>query len=531
MNASGRRRDDEADQYSIFENQNGRLRVRRRLGTMALYGLIVLSYILFGGTLMYFIESGIEKDNIDTLLAALEELNATESDLVRHLTQLGVCNLDIQQKWTYPGAIFYALTTVTTIGYGGIKPIEPIGRAFSAFYTIFGISLVMGILSRIAELLMEVAEGTIAFFAEKRLRIQQKLSKSGSLTELAQKQAQDAFDRHDIECSGRLDDVQFRKYLIKLNDGAPVEKHVAKRVMEQVTEQGHVTRAEMPKAVAIFYKMNASLPSAVAWRQLLGATVTVLVWMCTWALAFSTFENWSYNDSIWFSIITLTTVGLGDFEPQTGRGRTAAFFFVFFGLGLVGWLISSLAQAFKVKKYWLCTKAYEKGMISEKVMDVQGIKVAKRRQSVPATPPLSNGSVIPDICVSTTPRFDIPTLSIGGGEGSPLTPRRDSSGTCPGVRRDSASTAVTAMNHFGGPSLTSLQSLPSGYSGNGISPMNPLDPSNNIIGIGIDIELTSSSPLSPLRSQHSVQASQKADSSESAMELCIPLLPDESIML
>eukprot|EP01060_Flectonema_neradi_P034881 TRINITY_DN6257_c0_g1_i1.p1 TRINITY_DN6257_c0_g1~~TRINITY_DN6257_c0_g1_i1.p1 ORF type:complete len:525 (+),score=85.66 TRINITY_DN6257_c0_g1_i1:94-1668(+) len=521
MNASGMGREDETEQYSIFEKHHSRLRVRRRLGTMALYGLIVLMYIFFGGTMMYFIESNTEKEGIHELLLALEELNATRNELVQELTNLGVCNLDVQPKWTYSGSIFYALTTVTTIGYGGIKPIEPIGRAFSAFYTIFGISLVMGILSRVAELLMEVAAGAIAFFAEKRLQIQQKISKSGNLTEEAQKQAQDAFDRHDIECSGRLDSAQFRKYLIKLNDGMPVEKNVAKKVMEQVTDTEHITRSDMPKAVAIFYKMNSSLPSSVAWRQLLGAALTVVVWMCSWSCAFSFFEEWSYNDSVWFSIITLTTVGLGDFEPQTSKGRMAAFVFVYFGLGLVGWLISSLAQAFKVKKYWLCTKAYEKGMLSEKIMDVQGIKVAKRRPSVPLTPPLSNASLVP----GSQSLQAVPTIPMFGRDSLTPPPRKDSASTCPGmsgVRRGSESNSIM-VNAISGPSLASLQSLPSGIS---VNPMSP-----HLVDPTISFQNMASSPLCPKSQLFSSPQQSPPDSKKPPpKELAIPLL-NESILL
>jgi len=46
-------------------------------------------------------------------------------------------------------------------------------------------------------------------------------------------------------------------------------------------------------------------------------------------------QKWTILDSIYFSIVTLTTVGYGDLAPQTDTGRIFGFFYVLFGLGVV----------------------------------------------------------------------------------------------------------------------------------------------------------------------------------------------------
>ena len=49
-------------------------------------------------------------------------------------------------------------------------------------------------------------------------------------------------------------------------------------------------------------------------------------------------------DSFWYSIVTITTVGYGDFYPVTFWGRVTAMFIMFAGVGIIGALASILAS-------------------------------------------------------------------------------------------------------------------------------------------------------------------------------------------
>ena len=44
-------------------------------------------------------------------------------------------------------------------------------------------------------------------------------------------------------------------------------------------------------------------------------------------------EHWSILDSFYFSVITLATVGYGDFTPQTAIGKIFTVFYIFLGVG------------------------------------------------------------------------------------------------------------------------------------------------------------------------------------------------------
>ncbi|MGM0790023.1 MAG: potassium channel family protein [Bacillota bacterium] len=53
----------------------------------------------------------------------------------------------------------------------------------------------------------------------------------------------------------------------------------------------------------------------------------------------------SFEDALWWSIVTTTTVGYGDLYPQTTVGRIIASFLMFVGIGLIG-VITGMVHPF-----------------------------------------------------------------------------------------------------------------------------------------------------------------------------------------
>jgi voltage-gated potassium channel len=50
------------------------------------------------------------------------------------------------------------------------------------------------------------------------------------------------------------------------------------------------------------------------------------------------------GDALWYAIVTITTVGYGDYFPVTAAGRVTAMFIMFMGVGIIGALASILAS-------------------------------------------------------------------------------------------------------------------------------------------------------------------------------------------
>jgi voltage-gated potassium channel len=50
---------------------------------------------------------------------------------------------------------------------------------------------------------------------------------------------------------------------------------------------------------------------------------------------YSRVEGWSALDALYFSVITLTTVGYGDFAPRTAAGKIFTMVYLIMGIGII----------------------------------------------------------------------------------------------------------------------------------------------------------------------------------------------------
>ena len=61
-------------------------------------------------------------------------------------------------------------------------------------------------------------------------------------------------------------------------------------------------------------------------------------------LIFQYLERWSWVESVYFTVVTLTTVGYGDLSPTTDISRIAAVIFILAGISVFGSAISILGD-------------------------------------------------------------------------------------------------------------------------------------------------------------------------------------------
>lgn len=103
------------------------------------------------------------------------------------------------------------------------------------------------------------------------------------------------------------------------------------------------------RIIAIMKRSNSSFYRLMRTNNFSYTLFIALIMIFSTSVAMSYFESWSIGDSLWWSIVTVTTVGYGYICPKTVSGRIIAAILMIFGIGFIGSLTSTLSTYF-IKK-------------------------------------------------------------------------------------------------------------------------------------------------------------------------------------
>ncbi len=70
----------------------------------------------------------------------------------------------------------------------------------------------------------------------------------------------------------------------------------------------------------------------------------------TGTLFYWRFEDWTFLEALYFCVVTLTTVGYGDFSPTTGETQVFTIVYILTGFGVLVALLTSVAQQYLTQK-------------------------------------------------------------------------------------------------------------------------------------------------------------------------------------
>ena len=202
------------------------------------------------------------------------------------------------EKWSIIDALYFSCVCFSTVGYGDICPQTDGGKLFTCFFGIAGIALLGAAVATIGSKLVQEGVET---------------------AKLAEKES--------------------RKRLIQIYDKMP--KLV--KTLREGDKDEHPTIVEIASQTPAVSMLRRFLkPFVSLWTGLRWILSSLLV-VAFSGLIMGKLEGWNFTDSIYYSLITASTIGLGDFGPSTKFGRLLAVFFIPLSVAAVGEILAAIA--------------------------------------------------------------------------------------------------------------------------------------------------------------------------------------------
>jgi voltage-gated potassium channel Kch len=322
--------------------------------------LAVVAWVVAGAAVFTYFESDRQAAQLLEYKAAVrsfqEKYAVPTDDLASFLSVVGAPELDqyhtldtaesTEPYGYYFPSLYTASTTfaiITTVGYGKVAPETDGGKLFLIFSIVFGIPCIGLLLERLSKIMFRLFE-----------RVQ-----FGSLgaDEVTLK-----FKQIDRNHSHTLDMREMRKAARGLVEAA--SNWVDEEWMEQIVRNdgrvygdgiywdgGCSLRTELPEFTLRDFKHLATelhLPfkqADKAQKRAFLAAITLVFWVLAGSIVYTFAESLAWLDALYFSIVTLSTVGLGDITPQTVAGVIFTFFFDIVGLELMAINLGTISES------------------------------------------------------------------------------------------------------------------------------------------------------------------------------------------
>ena len=95
---------------------------------------------------------------------------------------------------------------------------------------------------------------------------------------------------------------------------------------------------------ACMIKLESDISPASSKKVAKGLIILVVI-LFIGAAGYMSIEGWGFLDSVYMTVITITTVGFGEVREVTRLGRVFTIFIIFFGIGIIAYILGMVAQA------------------------------------------------------------------------------------------------------------------------------------------------------------------------------------------
>ncbi len=99
------------------------------------------------------------------------------------------------------------------------------------------------------------------------------------------------------------------------------------------------------------YRFGHAIARGLKDREFRRLFVFVIAILMSGTLFYHFAEGWSYVDSIYFSVTTLTTVGYGDLHPTGDGSKIFTIIYIFVGIGIILGFVNAVAHHSKKETF------------------------------------------------------------------------------------------------------------------------------------------------------------------------------------
>ncbi|XP_013380998.1 uncharacterized protein LOC106152065 [Lingula anatina] len=283
---------------------------------------------------MWEITNTITNDNKDQIVELFTELmrNYSVDTIDNGHEPTKVCNMlgkedpvsgqvDYQYNWNWPNAFLFALTIVSTIGYGHISPNTMWGQLATIAYALLGIPLMLICLANIGDVMADIFRW-----------IYSNVCCCGCCKKKQEKEPED--EKLAKNGAWRTD-----------ASGKPIPPGSAdNEESDDEDEEDEDEKITVPLTITM---------------------IVIAVWIVFGAALFDAWEkDWSFLEASYFCFITLTTIGFGDYVPGvenlgTSEGQIQmiiAWLYIVFGMALVAMCFTLMQDEIVAKFAWIAEK-------------------------------------------------------------------------------------------------------------------------------------------------------------------------------
>jgi potassium channel subfamily K len=203
------------------------------------------------------------------------------------------------ESWYYLDAVYWAVVTLFTVGFGDYYPETDLGRGLLIPFALAGIISLGLVISSVRNLILEEGSRCVT-------------------TRIGNKKREKTI----------------RKIL--LSGGSNALDPIHDDFQTSITRPYEPRQSEFQRRKAEFLLMRRIQAEASTRRRWVAMAISTFSWLVLWLLgavvfykAERTYQGWSYFDAFYFCFEAWTTIGYGDLSPVSNAGRS---FYVFWSL-------------------------------------------------------------------------------------------------------------------------------------------------------------------------------------------------------